>query len=799
MRQGARRVCCQLLLVLSGGALSHAQVQDTVGAVDSLVFISTEASPGGTVAVAVYVRNDYPCQSLSIPVGYPRGVVRADSVSFAGGRAAHFPVLTAVLDTSAGRVVISAVQFGGAPLPPGKGTVARIHFRVAGSALPGMVAQIDTSYVNDPGKLLFLGGHTGVDAYLPAVGPGTVTIVAANQPPAFLTGGPRAVREGDSLAFQVLAGDLDGDRVRLTLTSSSPGMVFEATGPGEGLFRWRAPFVGPYSAAGGTQVLRFLADDGDAATSLDIPLRVINVNRPPLIFVRDTVTCPAFDSVQWQATATDPDLDFVNISLVGVPPSARMVPGNPAQIEWRPLQADTGTYPISLVADDGFGGRTVVESVLRIAPGDRVRFVLDTVAGYSDQDVVLHIQMKNQETLAGMELLVNIDPTAATISSIDRAGTRIQNWEMFAVTQNYAGRPGDVFVLARADINDGYPTPLLAAGEGNVVNIRLHLSADELFAGLAFPVRFVFRTPLANTATDAGGETILQNEIAYRHGEVQIQRFENKLPGDINLNGLAFEVGDVVYFANYFSNPSQYPLDFEQRANSDVNGDGTPATIADLVFMIKVISGGGPLKAAPQAKSSAWWSLSLAGALSVDADAPLGGIHVVLEAAPGTTPRPGPAVSGLTQVSGHEGRIWRFAAYSEAFESLKPPSGPILEDLAGARVIFIDASDLLGASVPVLAKSFRPQTVTLEGNYPNPFNPETAIRFALSDPGVVTMEIYNLLGLKVRILEGSFPAGEGELVWDGSDSKGRPAPSGVYFYKLVSEGTHQVRRMLLLK
>ena len=283
----------------------------------------------------------------------------------------------------------------------------------------------------------------------------------------------------------------------------------------------------------------------------------------------------SFDSLHWQVTATDPDLDFVTISLAGLPAPAHMAPGNPAQVTWRPLQADTGTYRIVLLADDGNGGRSSFTTTLKIAPGDRVKFALDTVAGFSDQDVVLQIHMKNQEALAGVELLVNIDPTAANITGIDRSGTRIENWEMFAVTQNYAGRPGDVFVLGRADVNDGYPTPLLPVGEGPVVNIRLHLSADELFAGLAFPVRFVFRTPLANTATDATGEVILQNEIAYRHGEVQIKVNNNKLTGDINLNGLAFEVGDVVYFANYFSNPSVYPLNFEQRANSDVNGDGT--------------------------------------------------------------------------------------------------------------------------------------------------------------------------------------------------------------------------------
>jgi hypothetical protein len=785
--------------VLALTATSSAQVKDTTGVVDTLACAGVTTSAGHSVAVALRVTNDYPCVALTVPVGYPHHLLRADSVSFAGGRVAHFPLLTAAIDTVASTVVVSAVQFGGTPLPAGSGPVAWIHFHVSDSVAPGTAGILDTTYVNDPGRLLFVGGRSGNEGYLPAVSPGQVTIVVPNHAPSFLMGGSRAVREGDSIQFQVLATDLDGDLVHLSAVSLAPGMDFDQTGPGAGWFRWQAPFMGPYSAAGGTQRLRFVADDGELATTLEVPLQIVNVNRPPLVQAADTVRCPAFDSVHWQASATDPDLDPVTISLSGLPPSAQVVPGNPARAEWRPLQADTGSYPILLRADDGFGGVTSVTSVLRITPGMRVNYALDTVAGYTDQDVVLQIHMKNQETIAGVELLVNIDPTAASITAVDRVGTRIENWEMFAVSQNYGGRPGDVYVLARADINDGYSTPKLPPGDGPVINIRLHLAADELFAGLAFPVRFVFRTPLANTATDEQGETILQNEIAYRHGEVQILKFEHKLPGDINLNGLAYEVGDVVYFANYFSNPSLYPLSLEQRANSDVNGDGAAATIADLVFMINVISGTGSPKAAPESAGSCWWSLDDSGRLDLESEAPLAGLHAVLEVAPGSSPTPGPALAGLTVHSGQEGRIWRLVAYSESGQTLDPDAGPIAEGIAGARIVSIEAADAAGWNVPVAARSLRPEAAVLKGNYPNPFNPETAIKFALGEPGVVIIEIYNVLGLRVRVLEGSFPSGEGELVWDGRDSSGRPAASGVYFYKLISEGTHQVRRMLLLK
>jgi len=794
-----RCACLSLLLVSGLSVTSLAQIQDTVGSVDSLVFGSVDAAPGRTVAVPVFVTNDLELVSLTIPVAYPKAKLTADSVTFSGGRAAHFDLLTAALDTAAGRVLLGLTQLSGVPMPPGYGTVAWVHFTVSSLVVPVDVAVVDTGYFNDPGKLLFIGGPGGSDSYLPAVVSGQVSIKEANHPPVFFTSGSRALREGDSLVFRISAGDLDGDTVQLALLNRPPGAELVSLGKGEAEFAWQAPFTGPFSATGSPHTLIFAADDGEDVTRLELPLYVVNVNRPPTLWVPDTVESAAFDSVQWEAVATDPDLDPINISLDGLPAPAQVAPGNPLQIQWMPMQADTGTYPITITASDPNGGSTQMLSVLRISPGERVTYLMDTVSGYTGAEVVLQVHLENRETLTGIELLLNLDPTAATLIGIDRQGTRIESWEMFAVTQNFGGRAGDVHILARADINDGFPTPALPAGEGAIVNVRLRLSSDEAFAGLSFPARFVFRTAMANTATDVSGTTILQDEIAYSHGEVQISAFEDKLIGDINLNGLAYEVGDVVYFANYFSNPSTFPLNFEQRANSDVNGDGTPATIADLVYMIQVITNGGTPRLAPIQASTAWWSIDSGGALHLHGTGTLGGLVVVLETASSQLPRVGPAAAHMTAEHGTEGRLHRMVMYSTQLGVIEPGTGAVLEHVAGARVVRIDAADAAGHTVLVQSADTRPQRVNLLGNYPNPFNPETAIQFALDRPGDVLMEIYNVLGLKVRTLSGNFSAGVQELVWDGRDAEGRPAGSGVYFYKLVSDDSHQVRRMLLLK
>ncbi len=97
-----------------------------------------------------------------------------------------------------------------------------------------------------------------------------------------------------------------------------------------------------------------------------------------------------------------------------------------------------------------------------------------------------------------------------------------------------------------------------------------------------------------------------------------------------------------------------------------------------------------------------------------------------------------------------------------------------------------------------------PASFALDQNYPNPFNPATQITYALSAPGVVTLQIYNVLGQVVATLvNGYSAAGTFNVTWNGKDDLGRAAASGVYIYRLhATAGTTeftQARKMLLLK
>ncbi|SYZ74783.1 exported hypothetical protein [Candidatus Zixiibacteriota bacterium] len=88
----------------------------------------------------------------------------------------------------------------------------------------------------------------------------------------------------------------------------------------------------------------------------------------------------------------------------------------------------------------------------------------------------------------------------------------------------------------------------------------------------------------------------------------------------------------------------------------------------------------------------------------------------------------------------------------------------------------------------------------LAQNRPNPFNPVTTIRYAVPAPGHVSLEVFDLLGRKVRTLVDDMKsAGIYRIEWDGRDEGNQPVSSGVYFYKLRAGSVIQTRKMLLLK
>lgn len=83
---------------------------------------------------------------------------------------------------------------------------------------------------------------------------------------------------------------------------------------------------------------------------------------------------------------------------------------------------------------------------------------------------------------------------------------------------------------------------------------------------------------------------------------------------------------------------------------------------------------------------------------------------------------------------------------------------------------------------------------------PNPFNPQTILRFELDRDEFVELAIYDLDGHRVRTLVSGFlPAGEHNRTWDGRDANGRLMASGVYLHRLSGRDFQEARRIVLLK
>ncbi len=126
----------------------------------------------------------------------------------------------------------------------------------------------------------------------------------------------------------------------------------------------------------------------------------------------------------------------------------------------------------------------------------------------------------------------------------------------------------------------------------------------------------------------------------------------------------------------------------------------------------------------------------------------------------------------------------------------------------------MDADDLAGMDGSIVVHILRigsgemasvnegdmPDAVVSLGNYPNPFNPMTTVRFELSRPQEVRISIVNVAGELVQTLSSQiYAAGNHHLNWDGRDAKGQGQASGIYFLRLETNETVQNHKLTLVR
>ena len=108
--------------------------------------------------------------------------------------------------------------------------------------------------------------------------------------------------------------------------------------------------------------------------------------------------------------------------------------------------------------------------------------------------------------------------------------------------------------------------------------------------------------------------------------------------------------------------------------------------------------------------------------------------------------------------------------------------------------------------------STEPTTFALQQNYPNPFNPQTTIQYDLPAACKVTVEIFNAVGQRIRLLSEVQSQGPGfvQVAWDGRDERGEMMGTGIYLYRVTAMAANagdnstgllfqQTKKMLFVK
>lgn len=287
--------------------------------------------------------------------------------------------------------------------------------------------------------------------------------------------------------------------------------------------------------------------------------------------------------------------------------------------------------------------------------------------------------------------------------------------------------------------------------------------------------------------------------------------------GDINLNGIANEIADAVVFSNYFIfGPGVLdPVYYEDQVQaSDVNDDGIPLTIADLVFLIRIITG----DAIPYAKETIpapissidWQYVDHAVEVSWNSASDAGAVFLIIEhqGAQFGEPELGEMADGIeikTHNNGTELRVL-ICGMRQGARVLSGNGSllriPVISASAPVILSQAEAADYFGSELDLMVKRvvYIPDELTLLQNTPNPFNSRTSIEFDLPEEGSVTLTVYDVLGRPVNTLIDEYlPAGVHRTTWDGRDDAGGLVTSGVYFYRIATPTGQANRKMVLLK
>ena len=458
-----------------------------------------------------------------------------------------------------------------------------------------------------------------------------------------------------------------------------------------------------------------------------------------------------------------------------------------------------------------------------------------TLQGHSETvSVYLDDAINPANEIGGYNFLIKYDASVLSFNSA-LPGQLLEDcgWEYFTYRYGSEGNcaggcpSGVLRVVAIAEYNNGEFHPgCFISGNGQLAELSFLVTNDRTMECQYVPIRFIWFECADNAISSVSGDTLFISRkvydymlttgeltdansgyptytgaqdadcfvgdpvkvplrlIDYKNGGIDIAcADELDARGDVNLNEIGYEIADAVLFTNYFVyGLGVFVINVEgQIAATDVNADGLSLSVADLVYLTRVVVGDAlpyPKELAPVA---ATYSHTSSGLLNVD-NINVGGAYVVVSG--NTTPEL--MANNMEMKYNFDGVNTRVLVYSFTGESF---TGQFLN--VSGNILEIEMATDEG--YPVAAKEI-PTEFALMQNYPNPFNPSTTLSFDLPKASDVSLTIYNINGQQVANFSGNYDAGTVSIDWDATSHA-----SGVYFYKLQAGQYSDTKKMVLLK
>ncbi len=490
--------------------------------------------------------------------------------------------------------------------------------------------------------------------------------------------------------------------------------------------------------------------------------------------------------------------------------------------------------------------------------------------GFTTVPVTL-VKQQASTGLGGFDFLLAYDNSALALQSVSNDSSALYrqcNWEYFTSRFGANGNcsegcpSGLVRVVGLAETNNGNFHPLcgptfLPSLPTEMFRMRFLVSNNRTLSCSWIPIRFFWVDCSDNSCArpdgqqrmlssavynvDSAGKAILDSNppafpgydgapsglcgatnpyelspltnLTFYNGGLDIicaDSIDARGIGDINCNGVGFEVSDCVLFTNYFLQGEKV---FGSHSGcslsaSDVNGDGVAATLADLVYLERVIVGDTvPYPKQPNGPVVDTCKLHFqSGTLAYPGNVQLGALLAVFQGA--VTPTSFAAdYAMMYDTSGGTTRVLILPPLN-SFPSHAIASGPLVSVTPGSSPLSVEAATRSGAVLAVEIDSpteveskgsALPLRFSLHQNYPNPFNATTVIRFDLPKASAVSVDVINILGQMVWTSAGHYAAGSHKLEWNGTGTRGTTVSSGVYLYRLKAGEYVETKKMVLLK